>query len=183
MDEGTTGSIQAGRVSATGYAWHDVSFATPIAGAVVLSTIQTHVDDDWVKTRHRNFGATGPRMAPCFGAGLCAGFAVAMETLEKVGSAVDHSTETIGWMALPAGIGSEDFVYEAIVTPDAVTHNAYSVAFSEGVFAEPPAVFAGFGFDGGDPSHLRTTATSAAGVDVFVEEETCTDAELDHTNS
>ena len=37
-------------------------------------------------------------------------------------------------------------------------------------------------FDGGDPSHMRQGATiTMTGAEVFVEEETCTDAELAHT--
>ena len=37
-------------------------------------------------------------------------------------------------------------------------------------------------FDGGDPSHMRQgAAVTTAGCEVFVEEETCSDAELRHT--
>ena len=60
--------------------------------------------------------------------------------------------------------------------------NPYDVSFTATWSAGTPAVFGSMHtFDGGDPSHLRMDASSATGCTVFVEEETCSDAELAHT--
>ena len=86
------------------------------------------------------------------------------------------------WFALPKGTGELGGLnYEAIKTPDAVTHNPYKVDFAA-TWDAPPAVFGAMQtFDGGDPSHLRLEQTGSSSCKVFVEEETCSDAELAHT--
>ena len=72
--------------------------------------------------------------------------------------------------------------FEAIKTPDQVTHNHYDVVFSA-VFGAVPALFGAMqSFDGPDPAHMRQSrAVDVEGVQVFVEEETCSDADLAHT--
>ena len=59
--------------------------------------------------------------------------------------------------------------------------NPYTVTFTQN-FGTKPNIFAAFHtHDGGDPSHLRREATSKASTKIWVEEETCSDAELAHT--
>ena len=49
-------------------------------------------------------------------------------------------------------------VYEAIVTPNTVTHNPYDVQFST-EFTRMPSIFGNIHtFNGADPSHLRMIA-------------------------
>ena len=88
------------------------------------------------------------------------------------------------WFALPKGSGELGGLnYEAIRTPDAVTHNPYDINFAVSWDAPPPVFGAMQTFDGSDPSHMRQGAagTTTSGVQVFVEEETCTDSEMAHT--
>ena len=121
---------------------------------------------DWVKTRQRAISDSAFQVKQ-----------------EEDGLDIGHNTEIYGWVAVPAGVGTmSGLVYEAFATPDAVTHEPYTVNF-QAQFDAAPAFFAAMQtFDGGDPSHLRlSTVPAAAGVDVFVEEETCSDAELAHT--
>ena len=59
----------------------------------------------------------------------------------------------------------------------------YDVGFTDNVFSVPPAVFGGMQTaNGGDPSHNRLgpAGTTASGTSVFVEEETCSDGEMNH---
>ena len=151
----------------TGFDWLDVAFTVPITNAVVVSQIQSHTGGDWVKTRQRTVTTQGFQVKQ-----------------EEDGLDIGHNTEVYGWIAMPAGVGAMTGVsYEAILTPDAVTHNPYTVAFTGSFGGAPPAVFGSMQtFDGGDPSHLRlNTSPQVAGVDIFVEEETCSDSELAHT--
>ena len=149
----------------TGLNWIDVSFIAPITNPVVVSQIQTHTGGDWVKTRQRNLNSDGIQMR-----------------MEEDNLDGGHNTELFGWYAIPAGSGSlGGLPYEAIATPDAVTHNDYDVTFTQ-TFGAAPALFAAMHtYDGGDPSHMRLQTLTRTGATMFVEEETCTDAELAHT--
>ena len=185
VNEGAMGDLQAGTTTGglcaggslcvaplcsscdhqTGLDWFDVSFITPITNAVVVSTIQTHTGGDWCKTRQRSVTDTG--------------FQARIEEDNLDGG---HNTEITGWIAMPAGAGRLGWVnYEAIKTPDAVTHEPYDVSFATS-FAGVPALFGTMQtYDGPDPSHMRYDALTSIGTTIFVEEETCTDSELAHT--
>ena len=127
--------------------------------------IQSHTGGDWVKTRQKMVRNTG--------------FQVKME---EDNLDIGHNTEIYGWMAIASGMGSiGSLKYEAIITPDSVTHVPFTVAWTQD-FAEAPAFFAAMHtFDGGDPSHMRQSSVTATNAVMWVEEETCTDAELAHT--
>eukprot|EP01045_Picozoa_sp_COSAG04_P000894 COSAG04_NODE_26_length_37184_cov_14.641149_14_plen_525_part_00 len=150
----------------TGFEWATVNFASPIADPVVLSQIQTHTGDDWVKTRHQSVTPLG--------------FQVRME---EDGLDNGHNTEMFGYFAVPRGVGSTGFLtYEAIVTPNEVTEQPYDISFTAG-FTAPPSVFANMAtIHGTDPSQMRLTGLpTTMGATMFIEEETCTDAEMTHT--
>ena len=128
--------------------------------------IQTHTGGDWVKTRQRDLTSTGIRMR-----------------MEEDNLDGGHNSEFFGWIAIPAGTGvMGGLAYEAVATPDAVTHNPYPVTWTQ-TFGAAPALFGNMHtYDGPDPAHLRQdTPVTRTGCSVFVEEETCTDAELAHT--
>eukprot|EP01052_Picozoa_sp_SAG31_P021354 SAG31_NODE_1646_length_7649_cov_3.317616_11_plen_125_part_00 len=119
-----------------------------------------------------------------------------------------HVQEKIAYMAAPQGRGEVyGATFEAIKTPDAVTHRVYgalpkisrntskcirntseisgniSDVNFERTFAQVPAVFASIAtYDGSDPAHLRLEGQpTRSGCRVFIEEEICTDQELEHT--
>eukprot|EP01046_Picozoa_sp_COSAG06_P006021 COSAG06_NODE_277_length_18559_cov_3291.783207_1_plen_1033_part_10 len=149
----------------TGFDWVSIAFSPEIADPVVVSQIQSHTGGDWVKTRQQGVNANGFQVKQ-----------------EEDGLDIGHNTEIYGWVAVPAGSGTmSGLVYEAIVTPDAVTHNPYDISFTA-TFTAPPAFFSAMHtFDGGDPSHMRQSSVTAEGATFWVEEETCSDAELAHT--
>ena len=150
----------------TGFDWVSFRFTRPLENPVVVSTIQSHTGNDWCKTRQRSVSNDGFHLK-----------------VEEDGLDVGHNTEMFGWVAITAGTGRiAGTVYEAIVTPDAVTHDPYFVRFSAG-FRSPPGLFSSMHtYDGTDPAHMRQAMLSAQGAQLWVEEESCTDAEVRHTN-
>ena len=117
-------------------------FDPAVPDPVVVSQMQSHTGGDWAKTRHQNVDENG--------------FEIKME---EDGLDIGHNQELYGFMAISQGVGTIGSLnYEAIVTPDAVTHNPYTVDFTN-QFSDPPALFGSIHtFDGPDPSHLRQTS-------------------------
>ena len=149
----------------TGFDWVQATYGgASISDPVVISQMQSHTGGDWAKTRHRNVNSEG--------------FEIKME---EDGLDVGHNQELYGFIALSAGTGSlNGLSYEAIVTPTAVTHNPYDVNFNN-AFGALPGLFSSIHtFNGGDPSHLRMDGLTTLTATLFVEEETCSDAELGH---
>jgi hypothetical protein len=145
--------------------WLDITFAAPIANPVCLSQIQSHNGGQFCKTRQQNPSSTGFQV-----------------TVEEDNTDNNHNPEVLGWAAFASGSGTLGALrYQAINTPMAVTHELYEVDFASGGFTVPPAVFGSIAtMQGGDPSALRRTSTTASSVQIFVEEETCTDDEQEH---
>jgi hypothetical protein len=163
--------MQAGKVQSDAdvdraFDWIDAAFPQPMEAApAVISQIQTHTGSDWVNTRHQSITAGGFQLK-----------------MEEDGQDTAHNQETIGWIALPVGTGTlGGLTYEAILTPAAVTHEPYDIAFSAR-FRGTPALFGSMAtYNGGDPAHLRQfSPVSDRGAQVFVEEDTCMDAEVAH---
>jgi len=141
------------------------AFTNPITNPVVISQIQSHTGGDWVKTRQKAVNTRGFQVKQ-----------------EEDGLDIGHNTEVYGWLALAKGSGDlGGLTYEAIITPDQVTHNPYTVTWSQ-TFARTPSFFANMQTtDGGDPSHMRQSSVTTTNAVMWVEEETCSDAELAHT--
>ena len=159
------GTVQSSSDTEAAFDWIPVSY-NPVEAPVAISQIQTHTGGDWVKTRHRNLSPNG--------------FQVRME---EDGQDTGHNQETIGWLTLPSGSGTlGGLAYEAMVTPAEVTHEPYDIAFSTRFPSNIPALFGAMStFNGGDPAHLRQfSPVSARGAQIFVEEDTCSDAEQAH---
>ena len=149
----------------TGLDWFDIAFDSPIADAVAFTQIQTHTGGHWCKTRQRSVSSTGLQAR-----------------LEEDGSDGGHNTEIFGWFALSGGAGDlGGSTYEALATPNAVTHQPYDGTFSA-TFGNAPAFFSAMQtYNGGDPAHTRLgDPVSRSGFSVFIEEETCSDSELNH---
>lgn len=169
-EEGSFQTVQVGTVSSPadvthGLDWVDAPFYSPIENPVVVTQVQTHTGGDWTKTRQRSVTAEGFQIR-----------------LEEDGADTSHNQEMFGWIAMSAGRGTVGRLrYEAIATPNAVTHVPYDVAFSQKLRA--PAIFGSIAtFNGGDPSHLRQfSPLGNHGAQIFIEEDTCSDAEQAHT--
>lgn len=162
---------RSGKLQAANFGWKKVTFgktADPAlkAGRVVLSQIQSHNGADWVKTRLRKSTPTG--------------FEIKME---ETGIDNNHVQEQLAWVAVPVGTGKigANLAFESLVTPNKVTHKPYGITFKAKFKAAPMFFSAMQTTDGGDPTHMRLQSISNTKASFFVEEETCSDREIDHT--
>ena len=147
--------------------WAPVTFSETFSSTpVVLSQVQSNDDPHWVKTRQHNVSAGG--------------FDVALE--EEEASASPHGTETIGWLAIDAGQGAwNGHLFEAIQTPEAVTHDWYSIGFGQSFGQAPRFVATLATYNSANGCALRYQNLAAGGVEVKVEEDTTWDSETNHT--
>lgn len=146
-----------------------VSFSSTFpATPAVVSQVMTENDGHFVASRHENLSPSG--------------FEVFLEQDEA--SPGPHGTETVGWIALQAGVHSLAGRHvEAGLTPDAVDDAPYTRTLT-GPFASDPFGLLGLAsFDGPNVAHMRMVDTDAATpfLRFFVEEETVGDGETDHT--
>ena len=174
LDDGTrleVGTVVTGATVGHGIdnVWQPINFTSPFAGApVIFSQVQGINDPHWVKTRQQN---SGP-----------AGFELSME--EEENKASYHGLEAIGWMAIEDGAGVwNGHPFEAVLTPDAVTHTWHTITFGQNFMEAPRLITSLATFDGADSSHLRydRTSLSAESVALRVEEDTAGDTETVHT--
>ena len=158
--------LQAGTLEASGNGWNTVTLNHVYAtNPVILSQVGTANDPAAVTTRQRNVGP--------------ANFELQLE--EEEGSANDHGTETVYWVAIEAGIGAEAIKHEAGITADAVTQNWYTIAFAQG-YAQAPVFLAAFQTaDGGDPVAMRYQNLNGSTIEIFAEEEQAANDETGHT--
>ena len=98
----------------SGFDWITIAFTSPITDPIAVTQLQTRTGGDWVKTRQRNVNAQGLQAR-----------------MEEDGLDSGHNTEVFGWIALSTGAARlGGLTFEAIKTPDQVTHNHYDVVFS-----------------------------------------------------
>ncbi|WP_435365106.1 S8 family serine peptidase [Haloarchaeobius sp. DYHT-AS-18] len=145
-----------------------VAFGTQFSSTpVVLSQVQTVVEDDPVVTRMKSV-STG-------------GFTVRLQEEEARGG---HATETVGYVAIAKGDGQLDgTAVQVASTPNKVTHRWYRIDFGAQNFGTAPVFLAAQQTtDGGDPAGLRYQTLDGSGVEVKVEEEKSSDTEVNHTS-
>lgn len=102
--------------------------------------------------------------------------------MEEDGLDNGHNQETFGFLVMNRGTGTLGSVkYEAIATLSNVNEEPYLIRFVS-PFVGVPGLFGSIAtFNGGDPSHLRQrTPVSPSRASIFIEEESCTDAEVAH---
>ena len=132
---------------------------------VVLSQSQTSNDASAVVTRQRNISLSG--------------FEVRLQEEEANDQA--HAYESVGYIAIEPAVGlSGTMRFEAQTTPDAVTHDWYTIDFLQS-YSDPVLIAGVHGYDGGNTVALRYTNLGSTGVEVFVEEERSWDLETNHT--
>ncbi|MEO0867911.1 MAG: glycoside hydrolase family 9 protein [Cyanobacteria bacterium J06642_11] len=137
--------------------------ATP----TILSQVQTVNEDDWVVTRTRKQSK--------------ASFQVAMQEEEALNPGT-HNAETLGWLAIDAGVGSDgDTLLQGGMTGRTVKQNRASVSF-EASFDETPALIAKLGsYYGPDTANLRLDTISNVSFGARVQEDKSRDTEINHT--
>jgi hypothetical protein len=163
LEDGTR--VEVGRISVD-HGFASVAFNQSFASTpVVLSQAQTYDDPAAVVTRQRGASASG--------------FEVRLQ--EEEANDPVHDLETVGYVAIEAGVGMTGGVmFEAATTPDAVTHGWYPLGFLQS-YGDPVFVAGLQTIDGGDTAGLRYRNLDSTSAEVFVEEETSRDSEVAHT--
>jgi len=129
--------------------WESVLFSQEFTAApVVLSQVQTDNDPHWVKSRQQLATTTGVN--------------IALE--EEEGKTTPHGSETVGWLAIEPSAGEwSGRLFEAALTPDAVTHSWYSFSFGQS-FSAAPRFLAGLAsYDSDESAQLRYRRAGAGG--------------------
>ncbi|MBK1619864.1 hypothetical protein CKO42_15720 [Lamprobacter modestohalophilus] len=161
--------IEAGRISTSrppGFLRQ--SFTAPFGEPpMVLSAVTSNLDPAPVISRIRNVDATG--------------FQIGMR--EEEAADQTHGLETLSYIAIEPGTGTiGDLWAEVGITPNAVRHTSYTVAY-QSAFTEPPILLAQMQTtNGGDTANLRWTFRTNTAVDLWVAEEQSRDVETRHIN-
>ncbi|PLX27104.1 hypothetical protein C0581_03680 [Candidatus Parcubacteria bacterium] len=131
---------------------------------VVLSQAQTYNGGQAVVTRQKNIDTNS--------------FSVKLK--EEEGNDGSHANEEVGYIAIEGGshmLGNTFF--NAIVTPDNVTHSWQTVNFSS---MNNPFFFSMMqSHDGGDSAGMRHRNVGSNSVEIMIEEEQSRDSEMSHT--
>ncbi len=170
--EAGTHTLDDGTLVQAGFASVDSTVSTvtlPSAhgsAPVVLTQVSSVNEDEAVVPRPRSVGMGS--------------FQVELQEQEPAKG--PHVAETLGWISIDAVAGATGgWPFEAGLTPDSVTDVTYGVSFGA-PFASTPVVLAGMqSADGGDTAATHVSSRSAAGFDVFLQEEQAGDAETSHT--
>lgn len=148
-------------------AWSAVSFGAAFPSTpVVLSQVTTVNEASAVTTRQQAVTASG--------------FEVRLQEEEAADGL--HAAETVAWVAISVGDGqTAGKRFQAGRTPDAVTHEWYTINFTQ-PFASAPVLLAALQtFDGPDTVVTRSQSPTAGGVQLVIEEEQSLDTEMNHT--
>jgi subtilisin len=157
--------LEAGTTTA-GTNFTDVSFTQSFdAAPVVFGQAQTFNGHHPIVTRTRDLSSGG----------------VSLKVQEEEAESW-HATETVGYLAVQAGAGSNDGQsYEVGTTADTVTHDWHTISFDQS-YGSPLFLASMQTTDGWQPAGLRYRNLTADSVEVFVEEERSADDEMGHAS-
>ncbi|MEO1670510.1 MAG: hypothetical protein AAFR77_06930, partial [Cyanobacteria bacterium J06631_2] len=148
--------------------WEQIGFNAYFADTpVVLSQVQTNLDDEFVRTRQDQASVDG--------------FSLSLEEEEALRYS-GHGQETVGWLAIESGAGDlGDLQYQAGHTARKIDHRYYNLAFEQ-EFTSELSLFASLAsFYGGDASGLRYKNLNETQVQIMIEEDQSSDSETRHT--
>ena len=134
----------------------------------LLTQVQTYNGPHWVITRTKNMTANS--------------FDLTMQEEEALNDGT-HATETIGWLAIDQGMGTDgDTLLQGGLTEKTHTDIQKTVNFEQ-AFSETPIVFAKLGsYFGPDPANIRLGSISNSGFEARVYEDQSFDTEMNHVN-
>jgi PKD repeat protein len=163
LEDGTI--IQAGTVSAS-TSWVTVNFSSSFTSTPTLLTgVASDNDPAACITRTRNLG-TGS-------------FQIKVQEEEAADGV--HSSETVAWIAIEQGTGTNNSVaFEAGRTGNEVTDAWYTINYTQSFGATPIFLCHDDTYDGGNTCGTRFRNNSTTSVEVFIEEEQSNDSETGH---
>ena len=160
------GTVDTSKTTKKG--WENINFAADFGNKpVILSQVQTNLDDEFVRTRQKLASVDG--------------FSLSLEEEEALRHS-GHGQETVGWLAMDAGVGDlGGLQYQAGHTGRRVSHRQAKINFSQ-EFTTVPSLFASVAsFYGGDASGLRYLDLNSTQARIMVEEDRSRDNEIGHT--
>lgn len=161
-------TLMAGNIGAVNQAWLTHNFPTTFnVEPVVFAQCVTENEADAVSVRIDENNTNTSQ--------------IRVKLKEEDKATGGHANETVSWIAVEPGSGTQDMVFEAGNTGRTINHNWEAFSFAQS-YGNTAIFFGGLGSEyGGDASTIRYRSLSATGVEVFVEEEACGDTEVNHT--
>jgi len=134
---------------------------------VTLTQLQTYNGPDPIVTRIKELTTSG--------------FKLTMQEEENIRTG-GHTTETVGYIAIEPGKGTNNGIkYEIGRTSDAVTNEWYTIHFDQSFNQDPIFLAWMETTDGEDTAGVRYKDLHSGEVKIFIEEETSKDKEISHT--
>ena len=161
-------TIMAGRASDITHNWTTIDYSKPFVNSpIILTQCITVNEPERVVTRIDHANSNKDR------------FRVKLQ--EGNGSNSAHIPEEVAWIAIAPSTFNGNFSFESGKTGRTIDENWEAIDFNQ-CYENPVLIDRMSSYYGGDPSGSRHRNLSSSGVEVFVEEETCTDGEISHTN-
>lgn len=163
--DGTT--VSAGIEAAVTHTWKTISFPKPFITAPVIFAQCTSTNDPTPVYTRINHSQTNQNQ-----------FQVKLQEGDADPNA-EHAPESLAWIALEPGIHNGHFSFESGMTDVAVDHTLATISFSQ-CYTDPVFLSQLGSYYGSDPSGVRFTNKGSSSVEVFAEEESCSDTEVAH---
>ena len=152
-------TIEIGRINNVTSSYKPVRFIkTYNKTPIIISTIQSYNEGDFVEPRIRNPSSTT--------------FEIKLEEEQDT----PHQEETVAYLAIEPGIYS-GMLFNGLVrvyvekTSNSITHNWYTITFPNNIFSKPPEIFAQIMTENDNQNaHARVSSLSNTTVDIAVEE-------------
>ena len=169
LSDGTileVGTIDTNKLSKNGF--ENILFDHDFVNRpAIFSQVQTNNDGAFVATRQDD--------------GTQDGFKLALQE-EEISNTGSHGAETIGWLAIDQGIGSDDgHDFIAGSTGDSFTHAWDDILFNDALDEIPQVIANISSNDGSDASFIRVDDLSQNGAKVSIQEDQSRDSEVGHT--
>jgi hypothetical protein len=148
--------------------WELITFSASFGQTPsVFTSVQTFNGADPVTTR----------LSDC----TVAGFYLTMDE-EEARRNGGHTTETIGWVAIEKGTGNTADNRSVVVLSDSTSHIPTQINFGQVMSRRFPVVVSDMVTTfGSDPCFLRYQNLVPSSIDLFIQEEASSDAEMNHT--
>ena len=158
--------VEARNQTGVGTAWTQVNFSQNFDTApILLAGVASATDQAACGVRTRNVSSSG--------------FEVRLQEEEAADGT--HGLETVAWVALEAGVGSNGgSPFEAGRTPSAVRQGWYGISFSAAFGVAPVVLVHGESFADSDPAGVRFNNLSSTSMAVKIEEEQSANRETRH---
>jgi hypothetical protein len=162
-------TVEAGRLNSSKLladGWELIAFSASFSQTPsVFTSVQTCNGGDPVTTRLSNCTATG--------------FDLTMD--EEEAKHDGHITETLGWIAIEKGTGNTSDNRSVVVLSDSTNHIPTQINFGQSMARRFPVVVSDMITTyGADPGFLRYQNLGPSSIDIFIQEEASSDAEMNH---